>query len=437
MVDVNDPHNYEQDLEVALWNYRESTDVDNESHRAVVEWASAQQKGHVPDDEELATSTLADYVTRVRLLVEGIDSPLLDADKDELDEYIEHVRHSKAASTHNNTLCAVYSFSDFHDLGLRGEWEWVEREVSKVDVDRLFSDEEVNDLIDEGNAREQVIVGVLADTGCRIGALCSFRIRDVDIGTSVPQLAFNTNAATKSAEGKVLLTWAEGHIENYLGTDHPRPDDPNAPLLHKKEQFNLEGGDYGALSPSRCRAILKDLGERVGIPRDRMKPHNFRHTAVSNWIRQGYTTEEIIQQTSWAGPEMLEIYDNVTDEKKNEDLASRLGIVDDEEIVDDPSEATIPCPRCDYMLRRNANFCPRCSLQMSRSPAFEEAANEELPAPDEQQGDDPMPGTIDPGEVWGDGAGADLLDEMEPETVLLQLLQRDDVDLDIDDLLDE
>jgi len=430
MVDVNDPHNYENELASTVRRIRDADEIDSDTTEAIEAFVKAQREGTVPDDKEFAISTLTTYLKGLQQIAKGIDEPLIEADVDAIEQRLDYISRAYAASTHNNALLGLYAFSDYHDLDLRGEWEPVDREMSKVEVNRLLTDDEVTDLLDAGDPRDQVMVGLLADTGCRVGALCSFRIRDLNLESEVPQLAFNTNAPTKTADGKVLLTWSVGHIETYLATQHPNPETPNAPVLHKKEQYTNSVED-AALSTNTIRHRLKELGEEVGIARDRMKPHNFRHTAVSNWLRQGWNIDDIVHRASWAGPRMLKIYDNVTDEMRNEDIAARLGIVDEEDVVSDPSEATIECPRCKSPVRRDANFCGKCSLKMSRAPALENG-DIDPDTLDEDTSSEANPGVPDE-DLWADGVG-DILDDVPAEVLIQKAVEKTDIDA--DDLLD-
>lgn len=423
MVDVDDPQNFEGRLRRQLELLDDAEAIGDATREAIGDLADAHSEGRVPDDEQVETSSLAVYVRRLREAAEEIDAPLLEADVATVDDYLEELSYQYAVSTHNLAASALTKFGRYHGLGWDDSFEFLVDDRPKVDESRLFSDDEVNQLLEVGDVRDQAMVALFADTGCRVGALTSYRVRDVDLDGDVPQLAFNTNANTKRAEGKVLLSWSTGHIETYLSTTHPRPDDPNAPLIHKKLYSDDEDG---ACSPNTIRGRLKTLGEKAGIPRDRMKPHNFRHTAVSSWIRQGYDPHEIVHMASWADPSMLEVYDNVTDEQRNKDIAVRMGLVDDDEVAADPSDATIPCPRCDSPVRRNANFCPSCSLQMSRAPAFEETDAGDIDGVTIDDDPDAEPRVPD-GEVWTDGAG-DVLDEVPTDALLRKLLEREDID---------
>lgn len=428
MVDVDDPENLRGRLESALKRMEGKDAITDETYKAACDLADAHLEGRVPDDDQLAVGTLATYTTRLARFAADVDGSLIEADQSDLSDPLKDYRYQYSASYYNNIAAALRWLSDYHELGWDDSFTYADQEQTSVDEDKLFTDEEVNNYLEAGDARDQAMIGILADTGCRVGALTSFRIRDLDRSGDIPQLSFNTDAPTKGASGKILLSWSTGHINTYLSTDHPRPDDPNAPIIHKKI---WSADDDGALSPNRVRARLKTLGEEIGIPRDRAKPHNFRHTAVSNWIRQGYDPNEIVHLASWASPDTLKIYDNVTDEQRNRDLAVKMGLVEDEEVATDPSEATIPCPQCDAVVRRNANFCPTCSLQMSRAPAFEDDDVDPVTI-DEDASSDPQPGV--PDDVWTDGAG-DVLDDVPPEVLMQKLVEKTDVDA--SDLLDK
>lgn len=435
MADVDDPHNYERRVEKELGRLEqaaESGDVSEATVEAAEEFATAQRKGRVPDDNDLSLSSLSTYLKYLRYTAVDVDGPLPEASKDDLVDYLELVGYENSASYHNANISALYAFSDYHDLGWREyDFEFIITDTSKVDPSRLFTDEEVNAMLDEAGVRGRAMVALLADTGCRIGALASFRIRDLDLSGEVPQLAFNTDGNVKTADGKVLLSWSVGHLETYLNAAHPQPDEPNAPVIHKKKNYEKDDPSDAAVSPSRLRKDLKDIGEAAGLARDRVRPHNFRHTAVSNWIRQGYSVDEIVHRASWAGPKMLKIYDNVTDEQRNEDLAVKMGLVEDEQVATDPSEATIKCPRCNSTVRRNANFCGSCGLQMSRAPLYED--DDVDPATiDEDASSDPEPAV--PEDAWPDG-GTDILEEVPDEVLLQHLLKKSDVDA--SELLDE
>lgn len=430
MVNTDDPHNYRRQVDKHLRSIKKSDEIDEPTTDAIVGFAEAQLDGAVPEDDDLALGSVATYTDRLRRIAREASVSLTTTTPEELnDDYLEAVRYQKSASYYNTSTAALTALSGFHGWGWEGEFGYEKQPKSTVDEEKFYSDEEVNAFLENGDARDQAMVGLLADTGSRAGALASFRIRDLDRDGDVPQLRFNTEAPTKGAEGKILLSWSIGHLDTYLATDHPRPDDPEAPIIHKQR---WSGRDDGALSPRSILGRIKDLGEEAGVSRDRMRTHNFRHTAVSNWIRQGYTPQEIVHLASWASSDMLDIYDNVTDEQRNKDIAVKRGQIDDEDVVTDPSEATMMCPRCKEQVRRNANFCGKCSLEMSRAPSFEDDVDPVTAEPDASA--DHQPGKVDPDELWSDGAG-EVLDEVPTDTLLRKLLEREDVDA--SDLLDE
>lgn len=424
MVKADDPYGFEVKLQNQLRLLKESEDITSGEKGAIEDFAEAHKTGRVPDDEELALTSIWSYVRNLRVIAEGTDMPIHDCERGPIRIWMKEYSYQYSASQHNQALCALTAFDNYHDLGLRtngkDDFEYVSRNRDSIDEDRVFSHDEVNEMLDNATVREQAIIAVLADTGCRIGALCSFRNGDLDLEKDVPRLAFNTNAFVKGATGKILLTWSAGHIETYLTTEHPRRDDPEAPLFHKEQGYEGDEDD-GAISPSRVHGLLKDLARNSGIPRDRMKAHNFRHTAVSTWIRQGFTPQDIVHMASWADPQMLERYDNVTDEQMNEDLAVRMGLKEESDVATDPSEALQRCGRCGEAVRPNATFCGKCGLRLSPEDGFDTLDSAAL----EEDPDNSEPSV--PDSLWSDGTG-DILDEMTTETLLRELVEREDID---------
>lgn len=422
MAKLSDPQGFEKRIEDELQRAKDSDQLADETADALFEFAEAHREGRVPDDEELSDATVGLYLNRTRLAAERLNGTFPEADKDTYETLMEQMSYEYAVGTYNLTVSGVDALSRFHGWGFAGVADRMERETPSVDPDRVFEDEEVNTLLDEAGPVDAAIVAVLADTGCRVGALASFRVRDVDRSGAVPELRFNTESNVKTATGKILLSWSKGYLDDYLEDEHPCPGDPDAPLIHKTMHYDADDPyDDGAFHTDTIRKRLKNLGEAAGIARDRMKPHNFRHTAVSNWIRQGFTPEDIVHRASWASPRMLDIYDNVTDEQMNESIAVKMGIVDEEDVASDPSEVTIDCPQCQTTIRRSAKVCPVCNLALNQQSASE-VKDGELPG-----AGGPMPGEVDDG-VWADGAGAEIPDEMETETLLAKLLEREDVD---------
>lgn len=428
MVDVNDPQRFGPKLENELENLRESPVVDTATYKAVKKWVKAQESGRVPDDESLSTSTVLNYTRHIRYAAEELDTSLLEATTDQLNDYLEERSYQYSAGYHNSSVWALQQLSEFHELGWVGDLNVVTIDEPSIDTNRVYTSSEVVDLKEAGDLRDKVMVGLFADAGPRVGALCSFRIRDLDLDGPVPQLKFNPDAPTKSADGKLLLTWSKGHIETYLANEHPYPKTPNAPLLFKQMHHNSDDPEDGAICPQTVRDRLKRLGEKVGISRDRMKPHNFRHTAVSNWIRQGYKPQDIVQRAKWSSSAPLDYYDNVTDEQKNEDIARRLGLIDEDEVEREPGEYTFPCPRCSTPVHHEANYCASCSLALTEEAVKEEHANKS-PAPSTGEAEPKVPE-----DVWSDGAG-DVLDEVPTDALLRKLLEREDINA--SDLLDE
>lgn len=308
--------------------------------------------------------TMVNYINRLRLSAERADKPLVEMSKADVDEFVFDLRHEHglAEGTVRNYRKALKLFFDE-----RGE-DWADditigvSPSRSVDPDRLLEDEEVNDLLDAaGSARDKCLVALLADTGLRIGAIASLRIRDVDLSGQNAMITINEEANVKDAHGTMPLTWSEGYVTSYLNV-HPRRNVENAALLHQNGGY-YDGDDDGALDYQYLSRRIKDLAGEAGIDRDRVNTHNFRKTAISRWIREGLSEQAIKHRACWTvDSDMLEVYSGVRDEEFNDQILSHYDL-DHEANSERPDLEQ--CPRCQTALQPNHDFCPGCSAPLT------------------------------------------------------------------------
>jgi len=155
-----------------------------------------------------------------------------------------------------------------------------------------------------------------------------------------------------------------------------------------------------------------------------VKIHNFRHTAVTRWRRQGIPDHVIVKRAKWVdGTQMLEKYDNPTEDEKIEDMAVAMGLIDrgslEGEDAGEPGEEVRECPVCFTDVRRGARYCNGCG-----NPLKADAAH-----------DVPPDNVQDPEETAEDlSSFDDVLNEMGTGAVLEKLIRKnpdllDDLDL--------
>jgi integrase/recombinase XerD len=372
-------------------------------------------------DRDNTPQSNANHVKLLRLTAERTDTNLLEFDKDRLDRFTVTLLqdYDLKKKTVNNYKGSWKPF--FGHLGR--DWadniEFYNLDNDDVEAWRVFSDEEVDAMLEAADGRTTCAIAILADTGLRITMLLSIPVGGKDFTGKVPVLKLNKDAPTKDAEGNIPLTFSRTYIANYLSGDHPRPSRDDVALIHKSQRFD-EDGD-GALSPKTLRGDIKDVMERVGIEKRRRKVHNFRHTAVTNWLRMNMPEQILQHRTKWSDMSMQDRYGHLIDEDKDEMTAEFFGLIspEDSESGSVPEDAVGECPTCTASVRPDARYCPGCGTPLDAVAAH----------------DVPPDGLQKPEETAEDLADFDdVLDEMGTGAVLEQLLRNnpdllDDLDL--------
>lgn len=313
-----------------------------------------------------ATSTDLNHLKNLRLSADRSDMALTDMEKSDVDDLLFQFKHERGMA--DGTLRNYRkSLRLFYRDGLGREWaEEIKVGPSptrKADPDDALNREETDALLDAArNPRDKALLAMLLDGGFRKAAVASLRVRDVDLSGRAGRVMLNQDASgLKGADGPKALTWSTPYLAAWLDV-HPRRDDPNAALFHTlREPHEVE--DDGALTPFHFQRILKGLAEDADVPREKVNPHNFRKTAITRWIREGLSEQEIKHRAGWVKDSgQFEVYSQVSAEEMNGQILNRYGFAD-EETVGTPTLKD--CPRCRTPLRSRVAFCPSCGLPLS------------------------------------------------------------------------
>lgn len=364
MADIDDVQNYGRKFQNQLAKLDEA-DIDEEARQTIHRWVR-----YLDANGDRNKGTIVSLLNRIRLSAERSDTPLLEMDREDVEALLFSLKHDweLGEGTLRNYRKALKQF-----FAWRGA-EWPEdftigaSPERKVDPNDLLTDEEIQALLDASeNPRDKALIAILADTGLRIGAIASLRIRDVDASGRTTLVSINEAANVKDASGTVPLTWSEGHLVSYLQV-HPRREVGDAPVFHKQRGY-WHGNDDGALSYQYLGRRVKEVADDAGVDREKCNLHNFRHTAISMWIREGLTEQAIKHRASWeVDSDMIRVYSAVRDEELNDQILDHYEIA-----VDDDAEQVGPrieeCYRCGSTLRGTERFCPSCSAPLSAGAA--------------------------------------------------------------------
>ena len=314
--------------------------------------------------EELSTGTVLSHINYITLLAQtiyeiGFKSSILNMDQDTFDLFLLNIENKGVkpgtVRTFKKTLRKFFRVMTDDNVP-----KWVQQLKLKsietpVQPSDLLTKEELDKVLDACTTpRDRAIIAVLADGGMRIGALASCRIKNVVFGQYGAMIYLSkTSKSNKTTPVKgIPLTWSSGYLNQWLA-NHPFKKDPEAPLW-TTENKNHEPMGYKAI-----RAALINTGKRAGIKK-RLNPHMFRHLAITNWIFDGLSEQEIKHRASWSkgSTRMFNVYANFTDKEINDSIYEKYGLK-----TEDKRQVTLKkCPRCGNVLRQEDRFCSQCSL---------------------------------------------------------------------------
>ena len=356
MVDTDDVQGYRRKYENQL-NRLENADIDENDREQIWKFVVHLRTN---DSDVDSLGTVVGHLNRIRLTAERAHMPLTAMDEiDDVNALKIHLKdeHGLSEGTIRNYMKGIRKFFIWRDVDWGTEISIGPPVRRKHDPDEEISPDELERLLDAcTNPRDRALIALLDDTGLRIGAILSFQIRHVSFDKRRSTLTINDSANVKGDDGPKALTWSRSYISNWL-SEHPRPDDPDAALIHKLRGW--DENEHGALAQQYAGRIVTKIAERAGLDGERVMARLFRSTAVSRWIREDMNEQAIKHRTGWTkDSRMFSVYSRVTDEEMN-DLVFDHYDIDPEKQAE--RRALDKCPSCRSALQGHETFCPACA----------------------------------------------------------------------------
>jgi integrase/recombinase XerD len=220
----------------------------------------------------------------------------------------------------------------------------------------LLTEEEILAMIKAcASSRDRALVGVLYESGCRIGEICRLtwsQVRFDSYGASL-------NVKSKTEKPRYIRISASAPLLAQWRADCSRFDIRDESLVF-----------YSARKqPLRHAGVAKQLrviADRAGI-RKHIHPHLFRHSRVTNLLKQG-CSEAVLKQMCWGHPgtKMLSIYSHLTNDDVDRAVLELNGI----RVTEPRSEhsmAAQQCMRCQSINPPNTDFCATCGLPLNEA----------------------------------------------------------------------
>lgn len=377
-----------------------------EDSAAVASW------GYDMLTSDFSPATVTNRVNPIVKLAERADKPLVEFEsKDDVTDLLVSLADGSHPDVKEGGLSdgTIRAYRQAARLFFRDELdrEWGEDIVlgqmdqSSVTEDQILTNADVDALLDSAtNTRDAALVAFLTVTGQRISAMLSIRVGDVDFTQDTGTIFLNKDAVgLKGADGPRPMLWARPYIASWLN-NHPKQKDDDAPLFcatqsgrRPKEDGGFvewEAGD--ALSPSQIRNRLRALADAADIDKDKIKPHNFRHTAITRMRDKGVADDRIRFMVGVADDSnILEHYDQAENERMLARLREDYGIEDPAAKGTDVGKPTLDtCPQCQAPLREGARFCSACGTPMDVTAAEQASRTRSAIVDDMAEFSDPL-----------------------------------------------
>ncbi len=213
----------------------------------------------------------------------------------------------------------------------------------------LTVDEIMNTIKFTRNRRDQAIVSVLYESGCRIGELGRLKWKDAvfeehGIKLYIPDRKANQKRYYLLTMSRPALTALKDSLPDALPDSPIFIDDEGQPMKYKA-----------------CEKILKTAAVRAGVTK-KVHLHLLRHTRATHMKAQGFD-DSTIKKALWnnENTEQWETYVNLSEADQDGEFLRMAGISkeDRKKIVADNLKPQI-CYKCGSDCLANAEFCWKC-----------------------------------------------------------------------------
>jgi integrase len=367
MADTSDPQDFAGGLERQRRLLDDSDTVHDQDREQIRRWLRKK-------DGTLETSSLKTYLRRARVASERAEKPLIKMDEDDYHDLVFALRHeydladSTVYSYENAVLLYIDDMTP-DDVEWPGDVDRTSVDRNSLNVDDVLTPADIQELTTTArHQRDVAFIEFLADTGARLSLALSLRVRDVNL-TDPP--TYQPNAEAEGLKGAPITEYplidSAAAIRSYLRTAHPRPNNPDAALFHKLKPHSRESGedrwsDDGGVVANAARQQLKRIADRADLEKP-VKPHAFRHAAITRMVREGYSRSQIEHRVHWTlDTDMWETYEHITGEEHTEDIFRSAGLLEDD---DGPDRVRKACGNCGESLAPRHEFCPNCGRPAS------------------------------------------------------------------------
>ncbi|WP_276257887.1 tyrosine-type recombinase/integrase [Haloglomus litoreum] len=377
MNSVDDPSNLEERLQNQLRLLEQSESLTSDERQQMCRYFE-----YLRTETDNGLQTIFNKVYNLRLLAERSEVPLRElCGLEEVRQFVDDLESGAHPEAPEDGYASgtVRNYRTY----LRGYFDWLGRDwASEIEIgqpvqtaitgDDLLTREESTGLVSvENRPRDTALAAGLLATGQRISAICSLRVRDIDLSSSIGLMRLNDEAVgLKGASGVRPLMWATPFFRAWK-RKHPCAEDDSAPFFCIREGESV-GVDAGTvLSPRAAHRALRELAREADVDPEKVHPHRFRHTAITQMVRDGLGTQQICFMVGWKPDSTrFQRYSHVSDDEHLRSVLSQYELTGENSLeVGRPRLST--CRSCGEDLSNSSDpvECPSCStiLRLSRT----------------------------------------------------------------------
>ncbi|WP_101294146.1 tyrosine-type recombinase/integrase [Halegenticoccus soli] len=333
---------------------QESDEIDDEDAELLLQFSDEMDllKSKYTDHRHIK---LLRHVTRIAENVGRLADALEDREASkEIVRWINRKYDNEYTNHDYRTALRVFAKRVTDEEGVPASVEWVPSGTSNSHdpvpnpADMLEWEADVKSMIDAArNPRDKALIAVAFDSGARSGELQELTVNDVNDHEYGLQIMVDG----KKGQRSVTLIPSVPYLNRWL-SEHPAPDDPDAPLwskLSKPEEISYR----------MFNNAFKDAGKRAGVTKP-VTPTNFRKSNATWLARQGMPQAFIEDRQGRArGSKATAHYVARFGGESDSQYAKLHGLEVEEE--DDGPTGPVECPRCGRDTPREEPVCMWCN----------------------------------------------------------------------------
>lgn len=299
------------------------------------------------------------YYRYLRILAELLKKPFDKATTEDIEELLEKIYNRPVKRGETVKEASLWTKKDMTII-LKAFYKWLKgcenpKETAWIKLikienpvlgpDDLLSWEDVEKLSSVCmNVRDEALVKVLWESGCRIGEILSLRIGNIEHRGKGVVIRLRQS---KTKRRKILLVRSAGILIRYRNS-HPHKEDKSYPLwinLQTHEQLNYAAAAH----------IIKRLAKRAKLDKP-VNPHTFRKSSATYYAKY-LSPSELKARFGWKqSSKMLDIYLHPDEEEVNKRILEIEGL----EKMEKPKEKFKSCYSCGTLNSLKAENCCLC-----------------------------------------------------------------------------